>query len=353
MKIAFLHMTMGLVERGSEGVIDQLAGALAKQNKVLVIQSGKITKKDYMVKRVHPLVAPPSPSPKNIIDKFLFRLHLDDESGHVAEFTKTSLPVLTQFDPDIVIAVNGSLQVKILKENMEAKIVTFGHAGIGYHDKHTIKSRPDLFVALTPKAESWAKKISKKNRVVYIPNPIDLSEYKHPKKIKLNLDKPIVMTASALSQYKNVINVVEAIEQTSSSYLLIGDGEQSHKLAEFFSTLGNSFLWIKHLEQSAMPSYFVSSDVFCFTPDAQEAFGMVYLEAMAAGLPIVASDDPIRRDIIGDQGIYVDPHDVDDIARGIGEAIQLDRIDYSKELIRYDLRSITKTLEKEFHDLIK
>ena len=347
-------MTMGLVERGSEGVIDQLAGALAKQNKVLVIQSGKITKKDYMVKRVHPLVAPPSPSPKNIIDKFLFRLHLDDESGHVAEFTKTSLPVLTQFDPDIVIAVNGSLQVRISKEQIEAKIVTFGHAGIGYHDRHTIESRPDLFVALTPASDTWATKIADKStKVVYIPNPIDLSEYKHPKKVQLKLDRPIVMTASALSQYKNVLNVVSAIKQTPTSYLLVGDGEQSHELAKVFSTIGNSFLWIKHLEQSAMPSYFVSSDVFCFTPDAQEAFGMVYLEAMAAGLPIVASDDPIRRDIIGDQGIYVDPHDVDDIARGIGEAIQLDRIDYSKELKRYDLRSITKTLEKEFHDLIK
>jgi len=355
MKIAILHMTMGLVERGSEGVIDQLAGELAKRNKVLVIQSGKIKKKEYLVKRVHPLVAPPSPAPKNIIDKFLFRLHLDDESGHVAEFTKAALPLLSQFDPDIIVAINGSLQLRILQDlTLKAKIVTFGHAGIGYHDKHTIQSRPDLFIALTPAADNWAKPIAgKSTKVIYVPNPIDLTEYKHPKKVKLNLDSPVVMTASALSEYKNVLNVVEAIKQTHASFLLVGDGEQSHELSKTFSKLGNSFLWIKRLEQSIMPSYFASVDVFCFTPDPQEAFGMVYLEAMTAGLPIVASDDPIRRDIIGSQGIYVDPRNVDDIASGINNAIQKDRIDYSKELKRYDIRIITSSLEEEFHDLIK
>lgn len=355
MKIAFLHLTMGLVERGSEGVVDQLATELSKNNKVLVIQSGKAVKKEYVVKRVYPLDDAPSPAPKNILDKLLFKLHLDDESGKVAEFTKASIPTLLDFGPDIVVAINGSLQIRILQGcTLKGKIVAFGHAGIGYHDKHTITASPDLFVALTPQAFDWARSIARSRiKVTYIPNPIDLREYKNVKPAKINLDKPIVITVSALSKYKNVLNNVAAVRRTIASFLLVGDGEQSQDVSREFSTFGNNFLWIKHLPQAEMPKYFMAADVFCFTPDPQEAFGMVYLEAMAAGLPIVASDDPIRRRIVGEQGIFVNPSDVDDIAAGINKAIQLGRIDYSKELTQYELKSVCKLVEKEFHDLIK
>lgn len=355
MKIAFLHMTMGLVERGSEGVVDQLATELSKKNEVLVIQSGTVTKKQYSVKRVYPLDIAPSPAPKNIFDKLLFKMHLDDESGKVAEFTKCALSVILDFDPDIIVAINGSLQLRILQGlALKAKIVAFGHAGIGYHDKHTIKANPDLFVALTPRSMDWAREIAGNHtKVVYIPNPIDLSEYKNVKPATVNLDKPIVLTVSALSRYKNVLNVVSAIRQTPASFLLIGDGEQEGVLSKEFSSFANSFHWIKHIEQSLIPSYFYAADVFCFTPHAQEAFGMVYLEAMAAGLPIVASDDPIRRKIIGEQAIFVDPNNIVDIAAGINQAIQLDKVDYSKELEQYNLRTVTGAIEKEFHDLIK
>ncbi|MEI8232336.1 MAG: glycosyltransferase family 4 protein [bacterium] len=361
LKIAFLHMTMGIVERGSEIVIDNLATELSKKHDVLLIQSGKSTGKSYQVKRVMPFDSAPVPAPSNILNKLLFRLHLDDESGRVAEFTKAALPTISSFNPDIIVAVNGSLQLKILQgqalpaqAGFKAKLVTFGHAGIGYHDRDTLRTCPDLFVALTQTAEVWARQHAPKStKVKYIPNPIDLKSFKQTKPANLKLEQPIVLTVSALSKYKNVEKVIRAIKQTVSSYLLIGEGEGSETIAKEFGTLANSFVWIKHVEPSIIPSYFLASDVFCFTPDPQEAFGLVYLEAMTAGLPIVASDDPIRRELIGPHGIYVDPRNPDSIARGINQAIQLDKIDYSKELESYDLKTVTKQIEKEFHDLIK
>ena len=126
MKIAFLHMTMGIVERGSEIVIDNLATELSKKNDVLLIQSGKSVDKSYRVTRVMPFESAPVPAPSNILNKLLFRLHLDDESGRVAEFTKSALSAISKFDPDIIVAVNGSLQLRILQGlDLKAKIVTF------------------------------------------------------------------------------------------------------------------------------------------------------------------------------------------------------------------------------------
>jgi glycosyltransferase involved in cell wall biosynthesis len=355
MKIAFLHLTMGLVNRGSEVVIDSLASSFAKSHDVLVLQSGPVAKKSYQVKQLNPLISPPKSAPRHILDKILFRLHLDQESGAVITFTKAALKPLNEFNPDIIIAVNGPLQLKLLRfSSLTAKLVAFGHAGIGYHDRDTLAATPDLFIALTKPAEIWARKNSKSStKIAYIPNPLDLSHFKKSKKAKLNLDHPIVLTVGSLSAYKNILTVADAIRSTPSSWLLIGDGDQSVDLTRSLSTLTNSFLWVKHVEASLIPSYYLASDVFCFTPDPQEAFGMVYLEAMAAGLPIVASDDAIRREIIGEQGIYVDPHDVESIASGISQALKLGKVDYSQQLKPYQLKHVVSQLEQEFYDLIK
>lgn len=352
MKIIFLHLTMGLVDRGSELVIDQLATALSKSNDVLIVQSGKSGKKPYKIKRVMPRDSAPSPAPKNIFDKLLFRLHLDKESRAVAEFTRATSGALSQFNPDIIIAVNGPLQVRLLQGlALQAKIVVFGHAGIGYHDRDTLRARPDLFIALTPAAYTWAQSFTTEpTKVVYIPNPINISKSKN---ISLNLPYPIILCVGALSKYKNIDQVITATKELSVSLFLIGDGEESATISKLLGSYPGDFRWIRHVDPSEIGGYYASAQVFCFVPDHQEAFGRVYLEAMAAGLPIVASDDPIRRALIGAKGIYVDPHDPASIARGINQALKLGKLDYSHQLKPYALNRVVSQLEKELHDLVK
>ena len=57
--------------------------------------------------------------------------------------------------------------------------------------------------------------------------------------------------------------------------------------------------------------YYRAADMFILTSSRSEAFGIAYLEAMACNLPVIATDDPIRREIIGPAGLFVtDPqHD--------------------------------------------
>jgi glycosyltransferase involved in cell wall biosynthesis len=351
MKIAFLHMTMGITSRGSEVVVDTLASELAKKHDVLVVQSGRVDQKPYTVERVFTQEHAPSVAPRSILDKLLFRLHLDAESGVVAKFTSEAEPTLTKFDPDIIVAVNGPLQLKLLKQiGLRAKLVVFGHAGIGYHDRDNLKAKPDLFIALTPSAFDWAKNIARsKTRVVYIPNPIGTTK---AKRVKLSVSAPVVLTVAALSKYKNVDKVLSAIKNLPYSWLLIGDGEERIVIEDKLSKLANDFRWIREIDQSEIMGYYQSTDVFCFIPDPQEAFGMVYLEAMSAGLPIVTSDDPIRRQLIGEQGIYVDPQNEEAVTAGIQKATTLGKLDYSKELENYSLKLVVAQIEKEFHDLI-
>lgn len=64
-------------------------------------------------------------------------------------------------------------------------------------------------------------------------------------------------------------------------------------------------------------AYF-AADCFCL-PTLQEAFGIVFLEAMAAGLPVVASDRAAVPEVVphGEAGLLVDPHDEDALARAL------------------------------------
>lgn len=352
MKIVFMHMTMGLSNRGSEVVVDSLATELSKQHKVLVIHAGELPQKPYETKRVYPLSHPPTPAPTNLLEKLLFRLHLDGESGQVVQFTQASLLLLRQYHPDVIIPINGSLQLRLLRsQNLGAKLVCFGHAGIGHHDRDTLRASPDMFVALTPSSFSWAQTLAYSHcKVRLIPNPL---VHGKAHKIKLALGQKVVMTAGALSAYKNILNIVKAIRFTSASLLLIGDGEQSLEIAKELSTLPNEFKWLKSVEPSEMPSYYASSDIFCFVPSQQEAFGMVYLEAMAAGLPIIASDDQIRREIVGSRGTYVYPDDIHAIADAINNTNKQPKLDYTHELAPYGITRVVTQLEQELNDLLK
>lgn len=354
MKIAFLHLNQGLIDRGMERVVDLYASELSKKHKVLIIQSGPLVKdKKYHAKRVYPLSEPPQVAPNSVIDKIRFRLQIDPNSVAVRGFTASATSVLAKYKPAIIIACNGAPQIKLLKSSgVKSKIVVFGAAGLGHHDINTLRSNPDLYIALTQSGKRWATQYAPSStQLAVIPNPVVLSTKKS--KINLNLPKPIVLTVAALSRYKHVVELTKALLNLPVSHLIIGDGEEGDRLQKLLSQRVHDFRWIKHVEPDELRSYYDSVDVFCLTPDKREAFGNVYIEAMASGLPIVATDDPVRREIIGEQGFYVDSDNPSDIQAAVLSAVKIGRQNYTKNLKRYNVKTVTKKLERALYDLLK
>ena len=62
------------------------------------------------------------------------------------------------------------------------------------------------------------------------------------------------------------------------------------------------------------------ADLFVF-PSLQEGFGIPPLEAMASGVPVVASRSTSIPDVVGDAAILFDPFDVNDMKRAIQEGL--------------------------------
>ena len=65
---------------------------------------------------------------------------------------------------------------------------------------------------------------------------------------------------------------------------------------------------LERTEYGSLPELYRSSDIFVF-PSYTESFGHPLVEAMACGLPVVAADVPVNREMCGDAAVYFPPFD--------------------------------------------
>ncbi|MBI4036756.1 glycosyltransferase family 4 protein [Candidatus Daviesbacteria bacterium] len=229
---------------------------------------------------------------------------------------------------DVVIPLNGRFQSFLISWGryfFGYKVLISGHSGIGRDDIwNIVVARPNVFVALTDKAEKWAKKFGWGLSIIRIYNGIDLRKFKPDGERKnLPLPKPVILSVGALSWYKHHERVIKAVARVKKgSLLIVGVGDQQEKLQGMGSNLLKGRFAISDYPYYEMPKLYRSVDLFTLPSWDREAFGIVYLEAMASNLPVVAPDDANRREIIGDAGFYVsDTTNEDEYADKIEKAL--------------------------------
>ncbi len=308
-KIAFLSFYSGVVDRGAETFVYELSKRLTPKHKITIFQAGQTIHnprvRTYQIKAF-------ANFPKSSRG-LLAKLYLDWQSIEILIFAIRALPKILPQKFDVIILMNGGWQTiiyRIFSKVSGSKIIITGHAGIGADDAFNIFFRPDAFVALTKVQYNWAKKITSEVNITLIPNGVDLAAFNPKVKAKnIPLKKPIIVCAAALVPYKQVDLTIKAVAKTSLSLLLLGNGQMAGQL----DTLGKRLLGNKYLRTNPayreMPSYYTNGKVFTLASKT-EAFGIAYLEAMACNLPIVATNDESRAEIIGDAGILTDPKDI-------------------------------------------
>lgn len=229
---------------------------------------------------------------------------------------------------NLVIPINGRLQsfkVSLGRFISGYKLLITGHSGIGADDIWNILMAPDVFVALTDQQRNWAKKWAWRSSIVKIPNGIDLNKFTHNGgKIKIDLPRPIILSVGALSWYKYHDRTIKAVSRLNTgSLLIIGEGERREDLNNLGKTLLGDRFKIMQFRYEDMPKVYRSCDLFTLPSWDREAFGIVYLEALASGLGVVAPDDVSRREIIGDAGVFVEVTDSTKYAKAIEQALKI------------------------------
>lgn len=349
MKIAFLNIFNGIIERGSEVFVAELANELSKKYQVSVYQLGKNENKKYKEIQIKdiPIVNYQQNEYNNRFTQF-FQNQLYHLS--VLFFTLKCIPYILKEKPDWIIPVNGRFQVlicRILRFFLKSKILISGHAGIGFEDKVNLTiGKPDLFVALTPAAFRWAQKISPNTKIYHIPNGINLTQFsKDISPVHIELPKPIILCVSALLSYKQIELLINAVSRLKKgSLLLIGDGDLREKIRILGSlNLKERFLLIRHVSHNEIAHYYKAANVFSLPSKESEAFGLVYLEAMACNIPVVAPDDENRNAIINDAGFLCNVENSKEYVNTLRKALITDfGIKPRKQVEKFSWENISK-----------
>ncbi len=140
--------------------------------------------------------------------------------------------------------------------------------------------------------------------------------------------KPVILTVGRLAageQYKGHDRVIRALPQVAAScpavvYLIVGDGDDRPRLAGLAQAEGvqERVVFAGQVDETDLPDYFRLADVFAM-PSVGEGFGIVFLEAAAAGAPVIAGNRDGSVDALADGavGALIDPRDASALAAAL------------------------------------
>lgn len=180
------------------------------------------------------------------------------------------------------------------------------------------------------------------DKVVVLPNTFDANRFQPAPKPEyllqrygLKPDQPVILTVARLAnleRYKGYDQILKALPKIRSvipdvRYVLVGKGNDRARIEQLIDQLD---LWdcvtlAGFVPDEQLCDYYNLCDVFAM-PSKQEGFGIVYLEAMACGKPVVGGDQDGAIDALchGTLGALVNPDDIDQIAQTLIQIIQRD-----------------------------
>lgn len=143
----------------------------------------------------------------------------------------------------------------------------------------------------------------------------------------IDSDASVVVTVGRLVPTKAVDRLVAAMSALAVAHpdlvaLVVGDGPQRGPLTDAVAAAGLAPRVRFVGTRTDVPELLAASDVFAF-PTVLEGFGLAAVEAMAAGLPVVASDLPALAAIVepGLTGLLVTPGDAAALAAGLEQVL--------------------------------
>jgi glycosyltransferase involved in cell wall biosynthesis len=330
MKIAFAHMFTLRTPRGIERFIINASNSLAQKGHEVTIIAGR---------------CPDSPT-RGWIDKRV-RIHeIGHQNWHKASFIPGFMHDFLTHDYDVVnLAIAraegyaAGLAYKLKKfrfnivfqyplENHEKHFIAFKRFGTAKHADELISASAYIAQGV----ESCFGRSSK-----MVPNGVDPSLFISDrarrsdtrKMLGIPEEAPVLITVSALQGRKGIEKVLDVVGCLKRSmpdirYILCGDG--NNKDREAFHAKVTALGIMPNVRfmgnQKDVSGFYNAADLFVFLPEF-EGFGIVALEAMASGLPLIVSQGSAFPEILSEGGgIMVDPDAPEDIARTIHALLQ-------------------------------
>lgn len=221
------------------------------------------------------------------------------------------------------------------------------NAGVSIYNKlfiHRVLNSADVIIATT---KSYAEKspflMGYMDKIVVIPNGINIDDVSTPlnrqesrEKLGLPTDQQIILFFGSLVEYKGpdvLLKAFKLVKKEFSSVKLIFAG-RGHMISQLKTMtkqmdLEEDVIFTGFVEDGNKPVYYKSADIFCLPSTTMaESFGIVNLEAMAAGIPIVSSNLGGIPDVVkhGENGLLAKPYDVKMVAENLIKLLKDDEM---------------------------
>ena len=243
--------------------------------------------------------------------------------------------------------------------------------------------KADIIKTISNFIKDLAREVGYHGPIVVIPNGVNIAEFSAPiadedaadskKKFGKTMGDIFLFTASRLVLSRGVEDVIRALRHLPENvkFLIAGEGEDRGKLEAIAAKAGvaGRVIFAGHVDHKALPALYKLSDIFV-RPSLIEGMGSAFIEAFAAGLPVVATpvggipdflSDPDRSPDTEPTGLFCNVHDPESVARAVKKYMEdpvltARIVKNAKELAvqKYDWNLIANDMrEKVFAPLMK
>jgi phosphatidylinositol alpha-mannosyltransferase len=201
-----------------------------------------------------------------------------------------------------------------------------------------------------------------------IPNGIEVARFSEPVPLPEDLtgDDPIVLFVGRMEKRKGLSYLLRAWANVRREFprarlIVVGHGRPLESYRSFVRKQGWSEVEFRGFVPAAvLPAYFQRADIFCAPSTGAESFGIVLLEAMAAGRPILATRIDGYAEVIthGVDGLLVEPKDPQALAVGLthlladGDLRRRLSAAGRRKVQQYDWSSVTDQILKCYEETI-
>jgi len=234
-----------------------------------------------------------------------------------------------------------------------------------------IFTKADKIQVISTYLGGWAKEMGGKN-IKVVPNGVDLKKFNNTEIKKQNTKKVLIHTGRMVEK-NGLDDIIKSLKYLPDNieFLQVGSGPDEEKLKKLAKDLSveNRVKFVEFVPQKELLNYLKNSDIF-IRPSLSEGFGNSFVEAMAVGVPVIATQEGGIADFLFDAkrnpekettGWAVDTKNPKQIAEAVKDI--LDNPEETKKVVenakkmvieKYDWNIVAKYMrEKVFEKILK
>jgi glycosyltransferase involved in cell wall biosynthesis len=175
----------------------------------------------------------------------------------------------------------------------------------------------DAVIVPTVSMERRLRDLGVRGRIEVIPSGIDVACFAAGRRsetlrarLGVGAAEKMVLSVGRLGREKNIELAIEAfshLDDPSARLVIVGDGPHRETLERFAARSGAAarITFAREFSRAELPDVYACADALLFT-SSSETQGLVLVEALAAGVAVIAVDTPQTREVLGGAGYVVE-----------------------------------------------